>query len=136
MEYNSTLNLLFTHNPYMFLVFAFSGIVISYLAIFFMELSLARLADGGQLRQSFNFARIKYAIDIIGWKKYSIGYTKIILVIFIFSYVEKFFDPYYGLDIIINLISYIIIFVVEFRGIGIVYKVYTDNKKKLDDGKS
>lgn len=131
LEYNNTIMLIFNHDIVSFTIFMISGFIITYVVTFFMELSLARLADGGQLRKSFNFPRIKHAIDIIGWKNYTIGYTKIILIIVVFSHINKFFDPYDGLNIIIGMISSFMVFIVEYRGMGIVYKVYTDNKRKL-----
>lgn len=33
-----------------------------------MEIALARLADGGKLRDAFDFRGIKHTIDIIGWR--------------------------------------------------------------------
>ena len=131
LDYNNTIMLIFNHDIVSFTIFMISGFIITYVVTFFMELSLARLADGGQLRKSFNFPRIKHAIDIIGWKNYTIGYTKIILIIVVFSHINKFFDPYDGLNIIIGMLSSFIIFIVEYRGMGIVYKAYTDNKREL-----
>lgn len=131
LDYHNTLLLLFRHDLGSFIIFTLSGFAISYVTIFFMELSLARLADGGQLRKSFNFPRIKRAIDIIGWKNYTIGYSKIILVIVVFSFLNKFFDPYYGLNVVIGSLSLFISFIVEYRGMGNVYKIYVDNKKNI-----
>ncbi len=129
LNYNETLSLLIHHDIHSFIIFVISVFVISYVVTFFMELSLARLADGGQLRKSFNLLRIKHAIDIIGWKRYTIEYTKIITVIIIFSFIGKFSDPYQGINIIIGTLAYLIEFTVEFLGMGNVYKVYTHNKK-------
>lgn len=129
MEYHETLNIFYSHDIIAFILFMISGFVISYVAVFFMELSLARLADGGQLRKSFNFPRIKHAIDIIGWKNYVIGYTKIILVVIVFSHISNFFNTYGVFGFIVSVLTYFFVFVVEYRGIGQVYKVYIDNKE-------
>lgn len=132
LDFNNTLMLMFNHDATSFAIFLVSGFVISYVATFFMELSLARLADGGQLRKSFNFHKIKHAIDIIGWKNYTIGYTKIILVVVAFSYINRLFDPVLGLNVIVGAISIFVSFIVEYRGMGMVYKVYTDNRNKAN----
>lgn len=132
LEYRSTITMLFNHDWVSSIIFVFSGFIVTYVVSFFMELSLAKLADGGRLRNSFNFSRIKRAIDVIGWKNYTIGYTKIIFVIVIFSHINKFLDPYYGFNVVLGTINSFITFIVEYRGMGIVYKVYTDNKKNIN----
>ncbi len=40
-----------------------------------MEISLARLADGGSLLGAFNLASIKRCIDTIGWRHYTLDYA-------------------------------------------------------------
>lgn len=133
LDFHHTVLLFFHHDVTSFIIFTISGFIISYVTIFFMELSLAKLADGGQLRNSFNFSRIKHAIDIIGWRRYTIAYTKIILVIIIFYNINMLVDPYPIFNVVIGCLSLFIPFIVEYRGMGIVYKVYTDNKKKLEN---
>lgn len=64
LEYHETMMLIFNHDMVAFFIFMCSGFIITYVTVFFMELSLARLADGGKLREAFNFPRIKHAIDI------------------------------------------------------------------------
>ena len=133
LDYHHTIMLFFHHDVISFIIFTLSGLIISYVTIFFMELSLAKLADGGQLRKSFNFLRIKHAIDIIGWRRYTIAYTKIILVIVVFYNINILVDPYPIFNVVIGCLSLFIPFIVEYRGMGIVYKVYTDNKKKMEN---
>ncbi len=136
LEYQNTITLIFNHDAVSCIIFVISGFIITYVTSFFMELSLARLADGGQLRKSFNFRRIKHAIDIIGWKNYTIGYSKIIFIIIVFSHIETFFDQFYGLNVVIGVLSLFIIFITEYRGMGNVYKVYIDLKKNVEDKSS
>ena len=126
-----TLNMIYGHGLGSFIIFLILGFVIYYVTIFFMELSLAKLADGGQLRKSFNFSKIKRAIDIIGWKNYTVGYTKIIIVIIFLAYVNKIFTGFTGLALIVDSLTLLTTFIVESRGMGRVYKVYTDNKKNI-----
>lgn len=136
LNYQDTIMLIFHHDAVSCIIFVISGFAITYVTSFFMELSLARLADGGQLRKSFNFRRIKHAIDIIGWKNYTIGYSKIIFIILVFSNIEMFFDQFYGLNVLMGVLSFFVIFIIEYRGMGNVYKVYTDLKKNVDDKSS
>lgn len=130
LNFHETVLLFFNHDLGTFIIFVTLGFIISYVIIFFMEISLARLADGGKLRKSFNFVRIKHAIDIIGWDRYAIRYSKIFMVVIIFSYVEKVVDPYFGINIIVGSIALFLAFLVEFRGMGEIYKLYTDTKEK------
>ena len=133
LHFSETLMLMYNHDVVSFMLFIVSGFAISYVSMFFMELTLGGLADGGQLKNALHLRRIKHAIDTIGWKRYTIGYTKIVISIFIFSSLGEFFDPYPGLDIVMGVICGFMSFVIEFRGMGIVYKVYTDNKEKISD---
>ena len=136
LEYYNTIRLIFNHDAVSCIIFVISGFVITYVTSFFMELSLARLADGGQLRKSFNFRRIKHAIDVIGWKNYTIGYSKIIFIIIVFSHIEIFFDQFQGFNVVTGVLSLFIIFIIEYRGMGNVYKVYTDLKNNGGDKSS
>lgn len=136
LEYYNTIRLIFNHDAVSCIIFVISGFVITYVTSFFMELSLARLADGGQLRKSFNFRRIKHAIDVIGWKNYTIGYSKIIFIIIVFSHIETFFDQFQGFNVVTGVLSLFIIFIIEYRGMGNVYKVYTDLKNNGGDKSS
>ena len=124
--FEKILMLLFNHDIASFIIFIVSGIVISYVTIFFIELALARLADGEKLKESFSFRSIKHEIDVIGWKRYTVEYTKIILVITVFSYINKFSNPYFGLNVIIGTLSEFMIFTVEYIGMGHIHKIYID----------
>ena len=128
LNYYHTLHLIRVHDPVSFTVFVVSGLIILYVTTFFMELSLARLADGGSFFNSFNFVRIKHAIDIIGWRNYAMGYTKIIISILVLSWLVAYHIPFTIIDSIIDAVLSFFIFVIEYIGIGSVYKVYVDNK--------
>lgn len=129
VNYHETLELLATHSPVSFAIFLISGFVTVYVTSFFMELALARLADGGGLLNAFNFPRIKHAIDIIGWRRYTLGYSKIIFSVIFMIFINHLIRPYPYVNIAGGIILDIMTFVVEYRGIGLVYKVYTDSKK-------
>lgn len=122
------LNMMQGHDLVMYIIFLFLGFAISYLIIFFMELSLAKLADGEKLRDSFNFRKIKHAIDIIGWDRYTVGYTKIIFILMILSLITRFTTPFDDINFIVGAFTLFLGFVVECRGMGNVYRVYVEHK--------
>ncbi|MBQ9159959.1 MAG: DUF4013 domain-containing protein [Methanobrevibacter sp.] len=133
LNFKETINLIYSHNIGHCIIFLVSGFVIVYVTTFFMELALARLADGGKLKNAFNFPRIKHAIDIIGWRKYAWGYTKIILSIIILTFVVHYSIPVRIIDSVLDAVLSFLIFIIEFIGIGNVYKVYVDSKSKSEN---
>lgn len=133
LNYQETIHLFFAHDPISWAIFVISGVVIVYFTAFFMELAMARLADGGKVKNAFNFPRIKRAIDIIGWKNYVIDYTKIIVSILILMYLMQFEFSIEIVDTIVDTIGYFLIFIIEFVGVGHIYKVYIDNKSKTQN---
>jgi len=94
------------------------------MTVFFMEIALARLADGGRLKDAFDFKEIKNIIDVIGWKEYFIDYTKIILSIVILVSINILSINYGVIGILIGVITDILAFTVEYRGIGNIYREY------------
>ena len=66
LELSETITLFFEHDPLSFILFIVLGLLTVYGTVFFMEIALARLADGGKLRDAFDFRGIKHTIDIIG----------------------------------------------------------------------
>ena len=128
LNYDKTMLLFHTHDPVSFAIFVLSGLIIVYITTFFMELSLARLADGGKLLNSFNFLKIKRAIDIIGWKNYALEYTKIILLIVMFTHFIHYSARFAFVDTITDTVFNFLIFVIQYVGMANVYKVYVDNK--------
>ena len=132
INYNDTLRLFMTHDPVNCAIFVISGFVIVYVTSFFMELALARLADGGKLLNAFNFPRIKHAVDIIGWKNYALDYTKIILSIVILTHLLHYRVPFQLIDSIFDTILSFLIFIIQYIGIGEAYKAYVDNKKRKE----
>ena len=121
-----TIELFYQHNPINFILFILSGVIIVYMTVFFMEIALARLADGGKLKDAFDFKGIKNTIDIIGWKEYFIDYTKIIASIVILVSINILFINYGAIGIIIAVITDILAFTVEYRGIGNIYREYKE----------
>lgn len=128
LHFSEVIQLFQEHDPVSFTIFFVSGFIIVYVTTFFMELSIARLADGGKLRKSFNFRRIKHAIDIIGWKNYSWDYTKIIISIIILTHLVDYKIPFVLVDSAVDGVLSFFIFIIEFIGIAGIYKVYVDNK--------
>ena len=121
-----TVGLFFEHDPISFIIFILSGLIIVYVTIFFMEIALAKLADGGNLKNAFDFRELKHVIETIGWNRYAIDYTKIVLALVILISINIFFTRYDGLNIIMGVITDILAFLVEYRGIGNIYREYKD----------
>lgn len=121
-----TVELFFEHDPISFIIFILAGLIIVYVTIFFMEISLAKLADGEHLKDAFDFREIKHVIETIGWNNYAIDYTKIVLALVILISINIFFTRYNGLNIIMGVITDILAFLVEYRGIGNIYREYKE----------
>ncbi len=119
-----TIELFYQHDALSCIIFLASGIITVYTIVFFMEIALARLADGSSLRDAFDFRGIKHSIDVIGWNEYFIDYTIIILAVVILIYINELFYSYGIVGIIIRVITDILAFTVEYRGIGNVYREY------------
>lgn len=128
LNFKETISMIYTHNIGYCIIFLVSGFIIVYVTTFFMELALARLADGGKLKNAFNFPRIKHAIDIIGWRKYAWGYTKIIISIVLLTFIIHYNIPVRIIDSVFDAVLSFLVFIIEFIGIGNVYKVYVDSK--------
>ena len=56
------------------------------------------------------------------------GYTKIIISILVLSWLVAYHIPFTIIDSVIDAVLSFFIFVIEYIGIGSVYKVYVDNK--------
>ncbi|AMD16991.1 hypothetical protein TL18_02505 [Methanobrevibacter sp. YE315] len=126
-----TVSLFYEHDPISFILFIVLGLLTVYGTIFFMEIALARLADGGRLKEAFDFRGIKRSIEVIGWKNYTIDYTKIVLAVVILVFLNGIFKAYGDISIIAGVITDMLAFTVEYRGIGNIYKEY----KELADEK-
>ncbi len=124
----SHLNALFyAHGGLDTILFVIFIIISTYTFIFFMEIALARLADKGSLISSLNIITIGKCISTIGWVHYAVDYTKLIISIGILAYIQ------YGLNFIvthpiINLFIGLIMFIIQYIGIGRIYRTYLDKK--------
>lgn len=124
----SNLNSLFyAHGSLDTILYILLFIISTYLFIFFLEISLARLADKGSLIDSLNILSIEKCISTIGWVNYAVDYTKLIISIAILAYIQ------YGLNFIvthpiINLFIGLIMFIIQYIGIGRIYRTYLDKR--------
>lgn len=136
LELHETIALFFEHDAISFILFIVFGLLVVYGTIFFMEIALARLADGGKLKEAFDFRGIKHAIDVIGWKEYAADYTKIVASVVILVFINGVFHSYGWIGIIVGVITDMLAFTVEYRGIGNIYREYkelvAENKKELE----
>lgn len=132
LELPSSLNIFVNHDVVSCIIFVVSGFVIVYATTFFMELTLARIADNGSVKSVFKLREIWHVIDVIGRRKYAVAYSKIILAIVFFTFISRLFNFAQPLDIIVNVICDLLIFVIEFMGMAEIYKVYINKKSKTD----
>ena len=128
LELPSSLNIFVNHDIVSCIIFILSGFIIVYVTTFFMELTLARIADNGSVKSVFQLREIWHIIDIIGLRKYTVAYSKIILAIFFLTFVSRLFNFVQPLDIVVNVICDLLIFVIEFIGMAEIYKVYINKK--------
>ena len=128
----NTLKMYYLYDPVSTVGFIICSIMISYIVAFFMEISLARLADGGRIIDAFNILSIKKCIDTIGWRHYTVDYTKIMISITILAYLQYGIDYFGFFSNILDLNIGLLIFIIEFIGIGMIYKDYKI-KKKADE---
>lgn len=124
LDIHETVELFYGHDPVSFIIFISFGVVTVYITVFFMEIALAKLAEGGKLKDAFDFRSIKHVIDVIGWKAYAIDYTKIVFAVVILVFINHYFNSYGLIGVIIGVITDMLAFLVEYRGIGNVYSEY------------
>lgn len=128
LNYKDSMHFLLNNEPVSAVIFIISTFVIVYVTTFFMELALARFADGGSLLNAFNFPRIKHAIDVIGWRNYAWRYTKIIFAIVVLTHMIRYEVPILFVDSVIDAVLSFLIFVIEYMGIGFIYRYYVEHK--------
>ena len=126
LNLHETIALFYEHNPISFILFIILGLLIVYGTIFFMEIALAILADGGNLKDAFDFRRIKNIINMIGWKEYSADYTKIVASVVILVFINGLCKSYGWISIFVGVITDMLAFLVEYRGIGMIYREYKE----------
>lgn len=129
LNISETIALLYEHDPIIFIIFILLGLITVYVTVFFMEIALAILADGGKLKEAFEFSRIRDVISTIGWNHYALDYTKIVLAVVILIGIRCLFDFNGVLNFIVCVITDILAFVVEYRGIGNIYREYQNEIK-------
>lgn len=117
-NFQETFHLIYNHNPISSLLFFALSIVILYITVFFLEIALAQLADGGSLRNSFNLKLLKEYIEKIGWYNYAKDYTIVLIILLILTLLE--FAPIF--NDVLSIFSYILIFIVEFCAIGLIFR--------------
>ena len=116
--------LFYNHGSVDTILFAIFVIVVMYTFTFFMEISLARLADKEKLSSALNILSIGKCINTIGWMHYASDYTKLIIAIAILAYIKYGMDFILVDNIIMDLIIGVLIFIIQFIGIGSIYKEY------------
>lgn len=116
------------------ILFAIFVIFVLYITTFFFEIAIARLADKGKISSALNMIEIRRCLNTIGWVHYTADYTKLIIAIAILAYIR------YGIDFIVldngmfELIIGILIFLIEFIGIGMIYREYKIKSNMMKRG--
>ena len=128
IHYDETLTSIYAHNPRDTLIFIIAGGITFYITAFFMEISLARLADTDNILSAINLWEIKKDIDIIGWRNYAVDYTKIALALAFFAALDYLTFPNTSLNYIWSELVYLFTFATQFLGIGAVYSKVKENK--------
>lgn len=123
------ISLFINQDPVQTVLFFILSIIVFYITMFFMEISLARLAYEGSLRKSLDLFYIKDCIDVIGWRKYAKDYTNIIIAIAILTYLKYGIESFHIIDGIADLIIGFLIFTIEYLGIGEIYKLYKEKSE-------
>ena len=118
LDVGHTVHEFYTHNPIDGIIFIICGIILTYVFVFFMEISLAMAADDERLIDSFNLMLIKRKIDKIGWRAYTVEYSCVITAIVILNYISHALTDFFILDLFIE----ILMFSIEFGAIGLIYR--------------
>ena len=132
LNIEGTGNLLFAHDLASTILFMILSAIVLYASVFFMEISLAILADEGHLRKTLNIIHIKECIDKIGWRHYCADYTKIIISIVILTYLKYGIEYFHLIDDFADLLFGFLIFTIEYLGIAWTYKEYKE-KTRLEN---
>ena len=117
-------SLFIDHSSLEIILFGVFVVAVFYIFTFFMEIALARLADKGKLTSALRVKEIKKCIDIIGWGNYASDYTKLILAIAILAYIKYGIDFIFLENGIFDMIIGGLIFIIQFIGIGMIYRTY------------
>ena len=121
-------SLFYSHGSIDIILFGIFVVLTFYVSTFFLEIALARLADKKSLLSALNFKSVLNCIDTIGWIHYMGDYTKLILAIIILAYLKYGVDFILVDNLIFDLIIGVLIFIVQYIGIGMIYKEYKIKK--------
>ena len=128
LELPQTVHMLFSHDPVSVFIFIIFGAVLFYVTTFFMEIALAKLADTGGIKNAFDLKDIKRDIDLMGWRNYAKDYTRIIIAILLFTYLQYVVIPIPILNYSWNIFLSLFVFATQFLGIGAVYSKIKNRK--------
>lgn len=112
----------FSLDPIVFIIFFFSFCFVSYITIFFYEMSIAILADTDSLLSAFNIKEILRVINNIGFTVYILDYTELIFTISLLWGISYFVDYLPGFSTLFS----ILIFLIQSRAIGLIYRKSLD----------
>ena len=132
MNFEDTVHMFAVNEAFHSLTFIIVGGLAFYITTFFVEISLAMLADTKSLISAFNVVSLSKKIRVIGLKNYILECTSIILVIIILSYLQHITIPVFWLDQIWETVLGFLIFATQYLGIGSLYADIKDNELELN----
>ena len=122
LEFTDTFHLLFTHDPTSIVLFFAISFVIFFITVFFMEVSLAQLAESGRFLDALNIPLSVRNLRKIGLISYAGDVIYVTLAIVILTFISDWLDPYPVLNFIGAILNSVLIFVIQFGAIGIVFR--------------
>ena len=132
MNFEDTVHMFVVNEAFHSLIFVVVGGLAFYVTTFFVEISLAMLADTNSLLLSFNLVSLSKKIRVIGFKTYILDCTSIILAIIILSYLQHIAIPIFWLDQIWETVLGFLIFATQYLGIGALYADIKDKELELN----
>ena len=132
MNFEDTVHMFVVNEAFHSFIFVVVGGLVFYITTFLVEISLAMLADTGSLLSAFNVVSLSKKIRVIGFNKYILDCTSIILAIIILSYLQHITIPNFWLDQIWETMLGFLIFATQYLGIGALYADIKDKELELN----
>lgn len=122
LDSHEIFNLFYTHDPVNTVFFIILSLIATYLTVFFMEMALAQMADGGKLINSFNPVYLTKIINKIGFRRYALDYTMVIISMAILTYINILIYDIPYVNLFLRTFVILMILVIEYGAIGLIYR--------------
>lgn len=131
LNFQDTAHMFFVNDPLYMLKFLLIGGIVFYITTFFVEIGLARLADTKSLLSAFNLVALYKCIKLVGFRRYILECTSIIVAIIILTYLKSFELPEFWIDQLWSTLLGFLIFATQYMGMGAVYANIKDRELRL-----